>query len=276
MPLDWTADSKAVIFNSNRNGHWGIFRQSLDADLAEPIVNGPEDAVGARVSPDGAWVLYETAPKNAGAARSTVWQRPAKHFEHMLSPSTPVPLMRVAITGGPAQLVLVARLRGYRCAKASATLCVLCEQTPDRKQLIFTTLEPLKGRGRELARFDADPTADYDWDLSPDASFIDIRKNREPRLSMLSLTGQGPRELIVKGWSTLINLDWAADGKGLFTSGLVQRGSVLLYVDLQGNAHPLWEQRGSLITWAIPSRDGRHLALSAWTTNTNFWLLENF
>jgi hypothetical protein len=155
-------------------------------------------------------------------------------------------------------------------------MCVFCEQTPDRKQLIFTALDPLKGRGRELARFDADPTADYDWDLSPDASFIDIRKNREPRLSMLSLTGQEPRELIVKGWSTLINLDWAADGKGLFTSGPVERGSVLLYVDLQGNAHPLWEQRGSLATWAIPSPDGRQLALSGWTKNTNFWMLENF
>jgi len=250
MPLDWTADSKAVIFTSNRNGHWGIFRQSLDADEAEPIVSGPEDAHGGRVSPDGAWVLYQTAPRNA--------------------------LMRVAITGGPAQLVLVARLYGYRCPKASATLCVFCEQTPDRKQLIFTALDPLKGRGRELARFDADPTADYDWDLSPDASFIDIRKNREPRISMLSLTGKEPRELIVKGWGTLINLDWAADGKGLFTSGLVQRGSVLLYVDLQGNAHPLWEQRGSLVTWAIASPDGRHLALSGWTTNTNFWMLENF
>ena len=257
MPLDWTADSKAVIFASNRNGHWGIFRQSLDADEAEPIVSGPEVALSGRVSPDGAWVLYQTRTKNAG-------------------PSTPVPLMRVAITGGPAQLVLVARLNGYRCAKASATLCVFCEQTADRKQLIFTALDPLKGRGRELARFDADPTADYDWDLSPDAAFIDIRKNGEPRLSMLSLTGQEPRELFVKGWSTLINLDWAADGKGLFTSGPVERGSVLLYVDLQGNAHPLWEQRGSLVTWAIPSRDGRHLALSGWTKNTNFWMLENF
>jgi hypothetical protein len=153
---------------------------------------------------------------------------------------------------------------------------VLGEQTPDRKQLIFTALDPLKGRGRELARFDADPTADYDWDLSPDASFIDIRKNREPRLSMLSLSGQEPRELIVKGWSTLINLDWAANGKGLFTSGPVPGGSVLLYVDLQGIAHPLWEQRGSLGTWAIPSPDGRHLALSALTRTTNFWMLENF
>src|SRR6266478_4756143 len=117
MPFDWTADSKAVIFASNRNGHWGIFRQSLYADAAEPLVSGPAEANSGKVSPDGAWLLYDITPKNAG-------------------PSTPVSLMRVAITGGPAQLVLVVRLRGFRCAKAPATVCVFCEQTPDRKQLI--------------------------------------------------------------------------------------------------------------------------------------------
>lgn len=258
MPMDWTADSKAVIFTSNRNGRWGIFRQSLGSDTAESIVSGPEDADIPRVSPDGAWVLYMTAPKDA-------------------APPTSVALMRVAMTGGPSHLVLVARLyNSHRCAKSPATLCVFCEQTQDRKQLIFTALDPLKGRGRELARFDADPTADYDWSLSPDASLIDIRKNLEPRLDMLSLSGKRRPELTVKGWSTLINLDWAADGKGLFTSGPTQRGSILLYVDLKGNAHPLWEQKGSFATWAIASPDGRHLALSGWTTNANIWMMENF
>jgi len=258
MPMDWTADSRAVIFSSNRNGHWGIFRQSLDADTAESILSGPEDANLPRVSPDGAWVLYTTAPRDAGSANS-------------------VALMRVGITGGPAHLVLVGRLyNSHRCAKSPATLCVFCEQTQDRKQLIFTAVDPLKGRGRELARFDADPTADYDWSLSPDASLIDIRKNLESRLSMLSLSGQRRSELTVKGWSTMINLDWAADGKGLFTSGPIRRGSVLLYVDLKGNAHPLWEQKGSFATWAIASPDGRHVALSGWTTNANIWMMENF
>src|SRR5260370_22696639 len=85
-----------------------------------------------------------------------------------------------------------------------------------------------------------------------------------------------PTKILSPGWSTLINSDWAANGKGLFTSSPVQRGSVLLYVDLRGIAHPLWEQRGSSATWAIASPDWRHLALSGRTTTTNFWLLENF
>src|SRR5262249_27058634 len=34
-PFGWTSDSKAVIFSSNRNGSIGIFKQSLDQDIAE-------------------------------------------------------------------------------------------------------------------------------------------------------------------------------------------------------------------------------------------------
>src|SRR5439155_14190537 len=40
MPLDWTADGRAILFASTRNGHLGIFRQSLDAETPEAIVSG--------------------------------------------------------------------------------------------------------------------------------------------------------------------------------------------------------------------------------------------
>jgi Tol biopolymer transport system component len=35
----WTADSKSVIFTSNRNDTWAIFRQALGSDTAVPIVS---------------------------------------------------------------------------------------------------------------------------------------------------------------------------------------------------------------------------------------------
>jgi eukaryotic-like serine/threonine-protein kinase len=261
MPLDWTADSKSVIISSNRNGHWGIFRQSVDTDIVETVVSGPDEPDEPHVSPDGALVLYVSHPKD-------------------FTPAAPAPVtvMRVPITGGPAQSVLTARLYepADRCSKAPASLCAICEQSSDHKQLIFTAFDAVKGRGRELARFQTDPTAGYDWDLSPDAKIIDIRKNLEPRLTLLSLNGEAPRELKIKGWNTLINLNWAADSKGLFTSSPIQRGSVLMYVDLKGDAHPLWEQKGSFATWAIASPDGRRVALSGWTTNANLWMMENF
>lgn len=58
------------------------------------------------------------------------------------------------------------------------------------------------------------------------------------------------------------------------------KSSVLLYVDLQGNAAVLWEQpyeqEGNNDIYAIPSPGGRHLAMFGWTRNSNRWMLENF
>jgi DNA-binding winged helix-turn-helix (wHTH) protein/Tol biopolymer transport system component len=41
-PFSWTADSKEIIFTSDRNGTEDIFQQSIDASLAEPLVVTPE------------------------------------------------------------------------------------------------------------------------------------------------------------------------------------------------------------------------------------------
>ena len=68
---------------------------------------------------------------------------------------------------------------------------------------------------------------------------------------------------------------WTADGKGLFVSSPLKRGSVLLHVDLQGHAHVLWKHEGSPVTHGIPSPDGRHLAFEGWTLNSNIWMMDN-
>jgi len=47
-------------------------------------------------------------------------------------------------------------------------------------------------------------------------------------------------------------------------------------VDLQGNARVLWQQRGLLETYGVPSPDGRHLTMLGHTLNGNVWLIENF
>ena len=61
---------------------------------------------------------------------------------------------------------------------------------------------------------------------------------------------------------------------------LLNERSTLLYVDLQGRAHVLWdqagEQEGNLDVYALPSPDGVDLALFGWTLNSNMWMLENF
>jgi serine/threonine protein kinase/Tol biopolymer transport system component len=259
-PTAWTRDSTAVVFFSDRKGHGSIFKQSLEKDTAELIETGSENAIIPRMSPDGTWILYLVHPTEGGI-------------------SAPLRLMRVPASGGPSEFVLTANIVDtHRCARSPATVCAIAERSADRKQLVFTAFDPIKGRGRVLTRLDADPSADYVWDLSPDGTRIALRdRSQRQRIDVISLSGHPPQALSVKGWSMgEYGLDWTADGKGLFVSSPLSGGVALLQVDLQGNAHLLWEQKGGSVTWGVPSPDGRHLAMPGNTQNSNIWTIQNF
>ena len=86
---------------------------------------------------------------------------------------------------------------------------------------------------------------------------------------------EGDQKITVQHWNNLQSLDWTADGKGLFTSSM-QPSGVLLHVDLQGHANILWEPKGTQMPWAIPSPDGRHVAMPGYAQNSNAWMMQNF
>jgi hypothetical protein len=157
-------------------------------------------------------------------------------------------------------------------------LCAIAEQSQDRKQLIFTALDSLNGRGQELTRFDINPNGYYVWSLSPDGARIAVLNKQAGPIYVLSLVGKTPREVRVKGWPSLDSVTWAANGAGFFVSSPVQQGSVLLHADMRGNSQVLWKKEGvpGTLQYAIPSPDGRHLAISNWTVEGNIWMMENF
>ena len=257
FPYAWTRDSKAVLFGSYRDGRTEVLKQALDQDSAETLVTG-ENYTAPRLSADGSWALYSVSPQNAG-------------------PTTPINLVRVPTSGGPAHLVLTSRgLTDWRCALSPATLCVLAERSPDQRQLNFIAFDPIQGRGRELMKIETDPTGVYSFDLSPDASRLAVEKTAEGHIRILPLDGGAPREVNAKGWATLNSLDWATDGKGFFASSQSPQGVTLLHIDLEGNAQTLWTQKGSSQTWGIPSPDGKSLAILRATIESNVWMIENF
>jgi hypothetical protein len=57
-PGAWMPDSTTIIFSSDRNGSFDIFRQAIDKSSAEPLVTGPDDKSPKAVTPDGAWIVY--------------------------------------------------------------------------------------------------------------------------------------------------------------------------------------------------------------------------
>jgi Tol biopolymer transport system component len=258
IPTTWTADSKAVIFESHRNGQWGLFKLPVDENAAQLIVSGTEtedDFLCPRVSPDGEWVLYQ-AP----------------------STSLTLHLMRAPITGGTPQPVLTASslIDCVQCARSPSSLCAIGRETPDNRQLIFTAFDPVKGIGGELIRFDVDdPNDSYGFALSPDGTHIAVVQFQTGSFYILSLNGEATREFTVKNWNN--GGDWAADGKGLFVSRATERGSALVYVDLRANIHVVWDVEGDFEgSVGLSSPDGRRLIMSRDTFSSNMWSIENF
>ena len=258
VPTDWTADGTAVILNSFRNGHYSILKQSLDRDSEEVLVSGADgaEALYPRLSPDGKWVLYVEA-QNFGQAAPRV--------------------MRVSVDGGSPEIVLSGpTYGGLRCARPPSELCLFGERSSDQRQIIFTGFDPLKGRGKEFARYPFDPKVDDNWNLSPDGKWLALVRPRETVIHFLPLAAGRPHDLSVQGWPGLNSIDFAADSEGLFVNSVTTGGSTLLYIDLAGSVHPLLQQKSTFQSWAIPSRDGQHVAIMGQTISANLWMLEDF
>jgi len=264
-PGEWMPDNKAVLFWSDRNGTWDIFKQALNQEAAELVVTGPDYKEKPVVSPDGSWILYLSSASRGSSA------------------VTPVRIMRVPTSGGPPQLVLEGRgISGLACARSPSALCVFSERTSDDRQLIFSAFDPVRGRGQELTRINLNqPLVNCSWDLSCDGSHLAFTQfdEREGCIEILPLAAKEPREVCAKGWNGLGAVDWAADGKALFVSSILSSGgSALLYVDLEGRANVVWQQKLTIraLTWGTLSPNGRYLALVGYTVDINVWMLENF
>jgi Tol biopolymer transport system component len=237
-----------------------LYKQSLNSDEAEVFAGGTVGFRQARVSADGKWVMAFPDPKPGG-------------------PSSPDQLMRIPFAGGSPELIFTASpLSDVSCANPATNLCVIAEMTEDGKKAVVTAFDPVKGRGPELFRFDTDPNAQErycDCQISPDGTRLAIEQGPEGRIRIFSLRGQQEQVIQPKGLK-FRDYSWAADGRGLYVSSTVMRKTALLHVDLQGNAHVVWENYGNNFTWGIPSPDGRHLAFMGWTDNSNMWMMENF
>ena len=257
----WTPDGKGVLFHSNRNGQNDIFKQALDRDTAEPIVTGPRDKHDPAVSPDGSWILY---------------------LQDIAGGKTRI--MRVPTTGGPPQLVLEGPgIDGLGCCRSPRSLCVFGERTQDEKQYVFTALDPMQGRGRELARVDLkQPINSYCWSLSPDGSRIAFtqqeKDKRDARVELIP-SADDKRAEILLGGQWLCSIQWAIDGKGLYVGSHPAEGGGLFFVDMEGRSSDLLrQQRQPFSYWirGVPSPDGHYLAVSGQIMYTNIWMLENF
>jgi len=98
--------------------------------------------------------------------------------------------------------------------------------------------------------------------------------DEQPRIHLVSLTDGSERWLDLKGMPALGSLDWAADSKSIWAATSVEKENSLIRIDLQGNVRVVWTPKKGSVGWAIPSRDGKYLALHVHSNTANVWMLE--
>jgi serine/threonine protein kinase len=257
-PDGWTPDSKGLIFHSAGGSRHEIYRQSLNGDSPELLVQDSIALGPATVSPDGKWVLY-------------IRDNPA--------PSNSAQLMRVPIgSGSPQPVFSLQHPEGEpHCTTPPSKICAVFERTQDRKEMVVTAFDPLKGLGSVLTRIAMNPNVE-NWSayLSPNGTRIALVLGVTNRIKIFTIRGEPINEIQVKDLTGLTSSSWTADGKALLVSGHVPWGYALFRVSLDGQTHPIIENHAPDVMGALPSPDGSHIALFAAGDNGNMWMMENF
>jgi Tol biopolymer transport system component len=256
MTPTWMPDDSTVLFCSDRNGTFDIFRQRIGATNAEPLVTGPGDQYSPNLSPDRAWILYaEDAPDS-------------------IPTSTHVRLMRIPITGGLAEKVLDTQgTATFRSPLATGSSPVLCELR--NGSVVFTAFDPVRGRGRELSHVEghARPV----WSLSPDGSTIAMvvtSRDSIPRIRLLSTSHAASREIRLDRAVGIQDIAYGADGHSWVIVHVEKQWGLLL-VDASGRTTPLIPSQLWMYSAAV-SPDGKRVAYTSNTGLGNIWMLEDF
>jgi serine/threonine protein kinase/Tol biopolymer transport system component len=257
-PSGWMRDSRTILFSSDRTGGSQIFKQEMERDTAEPLIREPDEEGGAELSPDGRWILYW-----ASGLRGD-------------SQSTTARLMRVSASGGAPEQVPQARMNdavGFDCPTRPNSSCVFSRW--EQGQLIFYSLDPVQGRGKELARTKLGLPPDVNWRVSPEGLRIAVGSSDQlpERVRIIDFRNGTEHSIqLPHGW-IIMSLGWTADGNALFVS----TGFFIARVELDGRTRVLLNGSGNQpLDSLCPSPDGHHLAFSKRTFEGNAWLLENF
>jgi len=103
------------------------------------------------------------------------------------------------------------------------------------------------------------------------------RVSQDTTIRLVSLPDRNERQIHINDWAGIVAIDWAADGKSFWASAIL-RGETraLVNIDLKGNLKTVVPGDKPYIGWAIPSRDGKKLAMWESTGGSNVWMLEGF
>ncbi|HTW56930.1 MAG TPA: hypothetical protein VMD99_02245 [Terriglobales bacterium] len=269
-PGGWTRDGKIVLFYSNRDGNFSIYKQGMTERSPQAIATGPEDKWEPQISPDGNWVVYLQWSKAADGTLSS-----GKLMRAPIAGGAPETI--ADIEGHPSLTDYAGSTTGgfpsFRCPRASGD-CVVAERRDN--QIVFSSFDPVKGRKAELLKlpFNHVRTA---WDLSPDGKRVAFSEFSyvKGEVSLLPLDGGAAQKISQTQWTELLSVAWAADGKSLFAASFSSRGTAIVHLDFAGHGKQLFKPNWRIETLE-PSPDGKYLAFGPLISNSNVWTMGFF
>jgi len=258
---DWTPDGKSIILVLNRADHFTIQKQALNNDMRETIATAPGLVIFGMLSPDGKWVIAQ------------VWKGP--------QPNSPLQLVRIPSKGGtPEPIFMLPEYSSNFCARSPSNLCAVAEQSTDHKQAIITSFDLIKGKGRELVRFDL--SAEYQasrneviWSISNDGTKLAFAPGPQGPIRILFLRDGQQKVIRPRGTSHFAGLRWASDGKGFFITNDDGKDTEIFHLSLNGDSKVIWKcGHDGCGGWESP--DGHEFAINQTKFYSNLWMIENF
>ncbi|HLL52861.1 MAG TPA: hypothetical protein VK447_04895, partial [Myxococcaceae bacterium] len=266
QPSAWTPDGQGVLFMSDQDGTHDLYLQNPVTGETRALVVEPESQAWPTLTPDGQQLLY--------------WQQPVRDDDQPV----PADLMRVPLAGGtPVRALTTQRASRelsalpppgqahVRCPRQGRT-CLLAES--DGSELVFTSFDPYTGNGGVVWRQE-DSGGPHGWDVSADGERL-VLPVRSGRLRTVELTGnKRSQDRIVDLGCDLQFATWAADGLGLFVTGICpgERPYKLFFVERNRSPRVLWESSYAWAGHPVPSPDGKSIALAIKPFDNDVWLL---
>jgi len=286
LPFEWTPDGKSVVYISNREGKYHAYKQAVGQGSPELIDTGTDEPNILRLNPDRTEVLYTTLKRGDATTQ---------HFPHDASKDNGVAankdigngqslnifrIMRVPFAGGPPKQVLEwPEVNNFQCARLPSRECLFSSYAS--QSLEFYEFDAVTGKNSLMFKISDSEWQLYNWTLSPDGTQLalakKLRAQEEAEIQIMSLRGGSTRKIALKEWRSVRSIDWAADGKSIWTCASPREGEeVIVNVDLQGRVKAAVKEPSPYIGWAIPSQDGKRLAIWEASGASNVWMLENF
>ncbi|GAC1640695.1 MAG: hypothetical protein NVS9B14_22230 [Candidatus Acidiferrum sp.] len=289
LPYEWTPDGKAVIYISNREGRLRIYKQAVGHGTPEMLDTGADVPSVLRLDPDRTNILYTTLTSPGAGERTSPHDAADKNLEGKTEANTEQDnalgvqnyrIMRVPLNGGQSKQVLEwPEINNFQCARLPSRECIFSSYA--NQALEFYEFDTETGTSNLMFKISDPEWSLYNWTLSPDGELLalakKLRAQEQGEIQVMSLRGGSTRKIALKEWRSVRSIDWAADGKSIWTCASPREGEeVIINVDLQGHVKPTVKEPSPYIGWAIPSQDGKRLAIWEASGASNVWMLENF